>query len=145
MFTIVGLDPARLADGVGRTVIADGDGYPCRVSLIDAAPGEVLLLFPFAHHDVDSPYRASGPIYVRKDARVAARFVGEVPEVLRRRLLSVRAYDARGDLRDAEVVPGTELAALVGRWFADAEVAYLHVHGARPGCYLARVDRTTTA
>ena len=152
MFSIAGLDPARfarhftlgdaeLAAAGARRVIADGPGYPCRVSLIDAAPGEELLLVPYAHHDVASPYRASGPVYVRRAATEPARHVDVVPEMLRRRLLSLRAYDLAGDLREAEVTPGEELTAIMARWFADPEIAYLHVHNARPGCFVARIDR----
>ena len=51
-----------------------------------------------------------------------------------------RAYSAAGDLRAADVAPGTELAALIERLFADADTADLHVRNARPGCY-ARIDR----
>jgi hypothetical protein len=152
MFSIAGLDPATFAGyftrsdaelaAVGaRRVVADGPGYPCRVSLIDAAIGDELVLCPYLHHDVASPYRASGPVYVRRAATRAAAHVDIVPEVLRRRLLSVRAYDRDGDLREAEVAPGTELVGLVERWFAEPAVAYLHVHNARPGCFAARVDR----
>jgi hypothetical protein len=152
MYAIAGLDPARFAryftldDAAlaaldARRVVADGAGYPCRVSLVDAAVGDELVLVPFVHHDVASPYRASGPVYVRRAATAAARHVDHVPEVLRRRLLSVRAYDPRGDLRDAEVTPGAELEAIIARWFADPATAFLHVHNARPGCFAARVDR----
>jgi hypothetical protein len=152
MFTIAGLDPepfaayfelddAALAAARARRVIADGPGYPCRVSLVDADPGEELVLCEYRHHDVASPYRASGPIYVRRAARGAARHVDEVPEALRRRLLSVRGYDAGGELREAEVIPGDQLAALIARWFERPAIAYLHVHNARPGCFAARVDR----
>jgi hypothetical protein len=143
MFVIAGLDPA-LAQADGRRVVADGPGYPCRVSLADAAPGEELVLLHHVHHDVASPYRAAGPIYVRRAARAAARFVDEVPEMLQRRLLSVRAYDGNGDLVAAEVAPGGELAALIARWFERAEIAYLHVHNARPGCFAA-VQRTPSS
>jgi len=152
MFLIAGLDPFRfqhyfrlddaaLAAAGVRRVIADGPGYPCRVSLIDAAPGEELVLFEYRHHDVASPYRASGPIYVRRTALEAARFVGEVPEALRRRLLSVRGYDHAGDLHDAEVVAGDQLAALLASWFQREEIAFVHLHSARPGCFVARAER----
>ena len=60
---------------------------------------------------------------------------------MRRRLLSVRAYDAAGTMTDADVVEGTELEGTVTRLFADPAVAYLHLHNARPGCYSCRVDR----
>ncbi len=41
----------------------------------------------------------------------------------------------------ADVVEGRELAGAIGRMYADDAVEYLHLHSARPGCYLARVDR----
>jgi hypothetical protein len=151
MFSITGLDPApfartfalsdaELAAAGARRVVADGPGYPCRVSLVDAAVGDELVLVSYLHHDVSSPYRASGPIYVRRGA-IRARHVDTVPELLLRRLLSVRGYDAGGLLREAEVTPGTELAGFIARWFADPAIAYLHVHNARPGCFVACVDR----
>ena len=108
---------------------------------MEVEAGDELVLCPYLHHDVTSPYRASGPIYVRRAATHAAQHVDIVPDALRRRLLSVRAYDRDGDLQDAEVAPGTELAALVARWFADPAIAYLHAHHARPGCFAAVVQR----
>ncbi len=67
--------------------------------------------------------------------------MGEVPEMLRHRLLSVRAYDREAMLIGAEVVNGTDLDATVRGLFANEAVAYLHVHNARPGCYNCRVVR----
>jgi len=59
----------------------------------------------------------------------------------RSRLLSVRAYDAIGWMRDADVVEGVGLKALIARLFADQQTAFLHVHNTRQGCYACRVDR----
>jgi hypothetical protein len=42
---------------------------------------------------------------------------------------------------DAEVIEGTLLEALIARFLGNANVAYLHVHNARRGCYACRVDR----
>ena len=115
---------------------------PCRVSLRDAVPGEVSILLHWEHHAAPaSPYRASGPIFVRQGASETASFVNHVPEQQRIRLPSVRAYDADGMMVDAEVTPGAELEALIGRCFRRPEVAYLHAHNARRGCYSCRVDR----
>jgi hypothetical protein len=44
-------------------------------------------------------------------------------------------------MRDADVVDGRELEAVVERFFANPRVSYLHVHFARPGCYACRIDR----
>jgi hypothetical protein len=140
------LDDAGLARQGARRCTADSKpGYPCRVSLVDAEPGEQVLLLPYLHHDVASPYRASGPIYVREHARQPVPAINEVPEVVRDRLLSVRAYDAAGFMVGAEVTEGRELTDKIGRFFADQQVAYLHLHNARPGCYSCRVDRVAEA
>ena len=125
-----------------RRVVADGRPvYPCRVSLRDASEGERLLLMPHAHHLVDTPYRASGPIYVREAAAQAQPAPGEVPELLRSRLLSLRAYDARGMMVWADVRPGSEIETGIAELFALERTAYLHVHYAKPGCYACRVER----
>jgi len=139
---LFGLDDDALARlGARRRIAREMPGYPCRVSLEDAEPGERLLLLTFEHHGVDSPYRASGPIYVREGAVQAEPAVNEVPLQLRRRLLSVRAYSAAGMMRDASVVEGADLEGAVETLFADPKVAYLHLHNAIPGCYAARVER----
>ena len=134
-------DDALRARGIRRVVADSRPVYPCRVSLQDAVEGERLLLLPFLHHDVDTPYRASGPIYVREDAVQAQPAVDEVPALLRARLLSLRAYDARGMMAWAEVVPGNGIEAGIAALFALERVAYLHLHYAKPGCYACRVER----
>ncbi|MBV8157841.1 MAG: DUF1203 domain-containing protein [Dyella sp.] len=135
------LSDDALAERRAVRVVADqAHGYPCRISLTDAEPGQSLILLHYEHHAVDSPFRSSHAIYVREDEHRYDR-VDEVPNQLRRRLLSVRGFDERGMLRDADVVKGTALEPLIERLFADGQVSYLHIHMARPGCYAARVDR----
>ena len=136
------LDDAGLhAIGARKMVVEEKPGTPCRVSLEDAEIGETVVLVPFTHHDVASPYRASGPIFVRRGARRAAPAPGEVPRLLRHRLLSIRAYDAAGMMVAAEVVPGSELEPVLDRLLTQETVDYLHVHNAKPGCFACRVQR----
>ncbi|KRA53843.1 hypothetical protein ASD77_04140 [Pseudoxanthomonas sp. Root65] len=137
------LDDAALAARNIRRVVADADhGFPCRVSLQDARQGETLLLLPHQHHDVAGPYRASGPIFVSEAALQAAavEFRDTLPPSFPRRLLSLRAYDADGMMRDAEVVEGVDALTYLQRLLDLPGVAYLHVHNARRGCYACRVD-----
>jgi hypothetical protein len=139
---LFGLDEGMLAARGMRWMRADEPvGFPCRISLEDAPVGERVLLLPFVHQDSRSPYRASGPIFVRPGVGEARQVVGELPPYLTRRLLSVRAYDAMDDIVDAEVVDGLAAAPLIERYFARSEVAYLHLHFARRGCYACRADR----
>lgn len=136
------LDDEQLRARGAKRYVADREpGFPCRVSLTDAAPGERVVLVPFTHQHADSPYRASGPIFIREAAQQASFGVNEVPELLRLRLLSVRAYDADGLMVDADVVDGRELESVINRLFNEARVDYLHIHFARPGCFACRVHR----
>ena len=127
--------------GARRCYADDSTGYPCRVSLLHAKPGEELILTSFQHQNANSPYRASGPIFVRKNATETFTAVNTVPEQLRVRLLSIRAYDSNDLSVDAEVIEGTDLESALTHIFAQESVAYLHVHNARRGCYACRIDR----
>lgn len=133
-------DAALAAREALRRVVDVSPGYPCRVSLRDAAIGETVILTHFEHHAVASPFRASHAIYVREGAAQAQLAANEVPVMLRTRLLSLRAFDRDGLLVDAEVVDGGELELAIERLLAAA--AYLHIHFAKPGCFAARVDRS---
>lgn len=151
-FRITGLAPDLFSELFGltdsqlktrnavRVIAQENGGYPCRISLCDAAPGEELILTHYQHHYVDSPFRASHAIYVRPGREQFDR-IDTVPEQLRTRLLSLRAFDANAMLVDADVVDGKALEPLIQRLFADQRAAYLHIHFAKPGCYAARVDR----
>ena len=134
-------DEALQAMGARRVVVDNKPGVPCRVSLADAEVGETALLLNFTHHDVSSPFRASGPVYVRRDAVMAVPGAGEIPVMFNHRHLSVRAYDAAAMLADAAVARGTELEAAIRRLFGNEDVSYLHIHNAGQGCYLCRVER----
>jgi len=136
------LDDAALAErGMRRMRVDKPVGFPCRISLEDAPVGEDVILLPFTHQDSRSPYRASGPIFVRGGRARASRIVNELPTYLTLRPLSVRAYDAADEMVDAEVVDGREAEPLIECYLAREDVAYLHVHFARRGCYACRIER----
>jgi hypothetical protein len=139
---LFGLDDAALAERGMRRMRSDQPvGFPCRISLEDAPVGEELLLLPFTHLDGATPYRASGPIFVRRGRQQAARIRNELPTYLTLRPLSVRAYDSGNEMVDAEVVDGREAEPLIERYLARADVDFLHIHFARRGCFACRVDR----
>ena len=123
-------------------ILADANpGFPCRVSLVEANVGERVLVLPYAHHDVASPYRASGPIYVREHAEAAQLGVNEIPEILRERVLSVRAYNNQHYMVHAEIVQGAALQASIRKLLDNSHLAYLHIHNANPGCFNCSVYR----
>ncbi|HLQ12889.1 MAG TPA: DUF1203 domain-containing protein [Steroidobacteraceae bacterium] len=134
-------DDELAARGVFRMRADKQPGFPCRVSLRDAAVGETVLLLNYEHLPVAGPYRSSHAIFVRQEASDARLEVNEIPEVLRIRLLSLRSFDHSGMMIDADVVPGQELADAIHRMLGQGPGAYLHVHNAKRGCFAARVDR----
>lgn len=152
-FRIRGIDPApfqhlfAMGDGdlsaarAKRYVADSKPGFPCRISLVDAEPGETLILAPFVHQRSATAYQASGPIFVREGARERFEAVDAVPEQLAIRLLSLRAYDEGGMMVDADVVEGRDLEQHINRLFGNREAAYIHAHFARRGCYAALIER----
>lgn len=130
---------ARL--GVKRCLVDAAPGYPDRIEMRDAEPGETVLLLNHVSQPADTPYRASHAIFVREGAAQAYDAVDEVPAVMRTRLLSLRAFDGEGMMRDADVVEGAAIEGVIARFFADPAVSYIHVHNAKRGCYAGRIDR----
>jgi Protein of unknown function (DUF1203) len=128
------------ARGALRRVSDAKPGYPCRISLTDAEPGQEVILTHFEHQPANTPYRASHAIYVRKGEQTYDA-VDQVPEQLRLRLLSVRAFDGKGMMVDADVTDGKELERVIERLLGNGRTDYLHVHYAKHGCYAARIDR----
>jgi Protein of unknown function (DUF1203) len=136
------LPSAELASLRAVRMVADKKpGFPCRVSLADAEPGEEIILVHHEHQTADTPYRASHAVFVRQSANEANLNVDETPEMLRSRLLSLRAFDQQGMLLTADVADGKLLETTIEEMFRNTRVAYIHIHFAKAGCYAARVDR----
>jgi hypothetical protein len=136
------LSDADLATrGIQRMTADEKPGFPCRVTLEDAEPGERLLLLPFEHQPAHSPYRASGPIFVRERVAPAFDAPDVIPPVLRIRMLSLRGYDPRDCIVEADVVSGDTVEEAITRFFARNDVRYIHVHNAKRGCFACRIDR----
>ncbi|MBZ4038294.1 DUF1203 domain-containing protein [Novilysobacter selenitireducens] len=139
---LFGLDDTALArQGAVRYRVDAEFGFPDRIELRDAAPGETVLLVNHVHQPADTPFRASHAIFVREGATTLFDAIDTVPDVLRRRMLSLRAFDAAHMMVDAALVDGREADAAIARLFTNPAVAYLHAHFATRGCYAARVDR----
>lgn len=137
------LDDAALdAIGARRMVAEKPHASPCRVSLADAEPGERLILLNHRHvDDASSPYRSEGAIFVREAAAEADLGRGVVPDMLSRRQLSARVYDAGWMMTEAVVVEGRDLAGRLDGWFGRPDTAVVHLHTAHRGCFLAAAAR----
>jgi len=139
---LMSLNEKELNNFNAKWVTADAKpGYPCRVSLKEADVGERVLLVYFKHHDVDSPYRASGPIFVRENVKKSELEINEIPEILTQRLLSIRAYNHKHLMVHAETLQGAVLEHVIRKQFLSNEVAYIQIHNANPGCFNCNVYR----
>jgi hypothetical protein len=139
---LFGLSNGELAKhGAQRNVANEKPGYPDRIELRDAEPGETLILVNYVHQPADNPYRASHAIFVREDAIAAYDRTDEIPESMRLRSLSLRAFDIDDLMIDAELVDGRKLEGVIERFLANPAVAYMHAHYAKRGCYAARIAR----
>ena len=144
---LFGLSDADLARHQARRCLADATpGYPDRVELRDAEVGESVILVNHAHLPDAGPYRACHAIYVIEGASRSFDAVDRVPSVLRPRTLSLRAFSkderlGEAMMVDADLVEGRDVEALIARFFAKPEVAFIHAHFARRGCFACRIDR----
>ena len=151
-FRIRGLDPQPFAPLFAmsdeelarrralRRTVDSLPGAPCRITLEDVPVGSDVILLNYEHLPVESPYRASHAIYVSASQR-PFEGVNVVPQALRDRLLSLRAFDARGAMVDADIVEGAAVEPLIARLLAADSVEYVHAHFARRGCFAARIER----
>jgi len=139
---LFGLSDENLADhGAKRYVARQKPGFPDRIELRDAEPGEKLILVNYTHQPADSPYRASHAIFVREGAEAVYDRVGEVPEVMRLRQISLRAFDTDHFIIDADLAKANEIETTIQRLFLNPRVVYIQAHYAKPGCFAARIDR----
>jgi hypothetical protein len=152
-FRVLGLDPAEfrhlygLPDaalvqvGVQRMVADACPGFPDRIEVRDLMLGETALLLNYEHQPADTPYRSRHAIFVREGAERPLDLVDTLPDAIRIRPISLRAFSADGDMLHADLADGAALVPLIQAFFADPAVAYLHAHYAKRGCYAARIVR----
>jgi len=139
---LYGLSEAGLAElGVVRRIADAQPGYPDRIEVRDAAPGESLLLVNHTHQPANSPYRASHAIFVREGAETPLDLVDALPRALLVRPISLRGFDEAAMMLDAELADGAAVEPAVERLLANPKIAYVHAHYARPGCYAALIER----
>jgi hypothetical protein len=152
-FRVVGLDPTPfvhlygLSDadlarhGAKRYLVNESPGFPDRVEMRDAAVGETMLLVNYVHQPAKTPYYASHAIFVREGAMQPYAAVDKIPDVLSRRIISLRGFDDTGMLLDADVADGAQIRTVIERLFANPAIAYIQAHNAKQGCYAGRIER----
>lgn len=139
---LYGLSDADLAEQGAYRYRADASpGFPDRIEMRDAQAGETLLLVNHASMDQDTPYKTSHAIFVLEGAQETYRAENTIPQVMHRRLLSLRAFDGAGMMLDAELAQGDAISETVERLLADNDVDSIHAHYALRGCYAGLIER----
>jgi hypothetical protein len=140
------LRATRRDDRGGPTLgrIVDGPGFPCRHCLRLGLPGEEMLLASWDLPLPQGPYWTPSPIFLHAADCPRASIEDTLPEtVLRNPLVSLRHYDAGGMClyEHGIVLPGEQAEGPLRQRLGDPRVAFVNIHTARPGCWLARVER----
>jgi hypothetical protein len=131
-------------DDGGNTLrrLAADHASPCRVCLRNVQVGEPVLLGSYHLPRPRGIYWTPSPIFVHETP--CAPFVASetIPEIVRGRMVSVRAYDAAdqcvydlGHAGDGDTIDAPLALAL-----ADPRTAFVNIHTAKPGCLLCRVE-----
>ena len=128
--------------GPVHTRLVDGPGFPCRHCLRLGRPGETMLLASWDLPLPQGPYWTPSPVFLHAESCPHATLSDTLPETVTvNSLVSLRHYDADGmclyDL--GIVVPGEAAEDALRERLADPRLAYVNIHTARPGCWLARV------
>lgn len=127
--------------GAIRYVADKKPGFPDRIGMRDVEIGERVLLLNHVCQPANTPYRASHAIFVHEGAEATWDRVGEVPEVMKIRPLSLRAFDARHMMIDADLAEGEQVEPIIRRLLENPAAAYIHAHYATRGCYSGKIER----
>ena len=133
-----------LDDNGNSIVRMPSDGAaPCRHCLREAGAGETMLLGSYYLPGPTGIYWTPSPIFLHAESCDAYTGTDEIAEIVRSRMVSVRAYDAAQmclyDLGHA--TDGAGIDPFLARAMADPRTSFVNIHTAKPGCMLCRVER----
>lgn len=152
-FIIQGLDPSLFGSVLDQKQVGAQDtsapyyevdenpGFPCRITLDDASIGQKVALVSYPHHQANTPYAQSGPIFVSCGDAKLGRFVDTIPPALARRKLSLRAYDKDGMMVDAALVDGAAAKPVILSLLSNPSITKIDAHNAIRGCFAAHIVR----
>ena len=139
---LFGLDEASLrAENVLRMAVDESLGFPCRVSLKDLSAGDTVLLLNYEHMALPTPFRSRHAIFVSETEPQAFPDIGEVPDVIARRQISLRAFTPDGMMTAAELSDGCNTATPLTRMMRNPDIGFVDLHYASRGCFAARAVR----
>lgn len=130
------------AQGILPEIANASPGFPCRVTLRDAEPGERVLLLNYVHQPANTPFYASHAIYVIEGAVSADLAPGELPPAFKGRILPLRAFGDDGLIKVADLCDGRKSGEMINTMLSRGDVGYVQIHYAKYGCYAAVARRS---
>jgi len=124
-----------------RQTVERYPGYPDRISLCDIPAGETALLINHIYQPADTPYFGTHAIYIWEGCTQQGIYINELPEVMQGRTLSLRAYDEKHYLREADISEDNFADDLIVHFFTDPQISYIQIHNAKRGCYSCCAER----
>ena len=114
----------------------------CRRCLRRFNPGERRLLFKYRPFQKEGVFAEAGPIYIHEsDCRPEAEILAGYPTEFRELPLLLRAYSRDDGQVDSKLIKDGDAETIIDTFFADSEVAYIHLRDGESGCYYARIER----
>jgi Protein of unknown function (DUF1203) len=114
----------------------------CRRCLQRFNPGERRLLFKYRPFQKEGVFAEAGPIYIHEtDCRPEAEILTDYPTEFRELPLLLRAYTRDDGQVDSKLIKDGDAETIVDTFFANPEVAYIHLRDGESGCYYARIER----
>jgi len=114
----------------------------CRRCLRRFNPGERRLLFKYRPFQKEGVFAEAGPIYIHEnDCQPETEILTGYPDDLRELPLLLRAYTKGDGQVDSKLIKDGDAERIIGEFFADPEVAYIHLRDGESGCYYARIER----
>jgi Protein of unknown function (DUF1203) len=114
----------------------------CRRCLRRFNPGERRLLFKYRPFQSEGVFAEAGPIYIHEnDCQPEAEVLTEYPIEFRGLPLLLRAYTQDDEQVDSKLIKEGDAETIIDSFFANHEVAYIHLRDGESGCYYARIER----
>lgn len=130
------------ASGAVRQVVDAAPGYPCRISLEDAAVGESVILLNHESHATSTPFPSAYAIFIRENQTEAAVYEDTLPPVFVNRCIALRMFNSEAMLVGATISQGELLEPAIIQALAREHVEYIHAHNAAHGCFAAEIRRS---
>jgi hypothetical protein len=155
-FRVLPID-SKLAEAVRSTLksplyghpahveLAAGYG-PCRACLKQFRTGqEERILFTYNPFENLDSYPSPGPVFIHAESCPSYDAQGSFPEELRSLPLTLEAYGENRWIIARERPSMHEIESSVERLLHTSGVRYIHVRNTEAGCFIARIERDSSA